>query len=169
MGKLILLSGDIIENSKNVEAIVNPNNKYMDYGCGVCGAIYEAVGIEQMENYCHNKWIKDMEVNEIRITTGFSLLKDIIHIYAPIYTQEQHPMEKLKEGYLKLFETIKKEKYKSVIIPPLATGFHGYSHKETAEMVMKLLDEFCKNNDVAIIFDLFDEDTKKIYEKFKKK
>ncbi len=35
---------------------------------GVCGAIYDSVGIERMENYCHNKWLKEMEVNEIRIT-----------------------------------------------------------------------------------------------------
>lgn len=35
MGKLIIAVGDIIDvaNKYNVEAIVNPNNKYMDYGC----------------------------------------------------------------------------------------------------------------------------------------
>ena len=44
---LKIVSGDIIENAQkyNVEAIVNPNNKYMDYGCGVCGAIYDAAGL----------------------------------------------------------------------------------------------------------------------------
>ena len=33
---LKIVSGNIIENAKKyeVEAIVNPNNKYMDYGCG---------------------------------------------------------------------------------------------------------------------------------------
>ncbi len=43
MKNLILVSGDIIENSNkyNVEAIVNTANKYMDYGGGVCGAIYD--------------------------------------------------------------------------------------------------------------------------------
>ena len=42
MKNLILVSGDIIENSNkyNVEAIVNIANKYMDYGGGVCGAQY---------------------------------------------------------------------------------------------------------------------------------
>ena len=115
---LKIISGDIIENAKKyeVEAIVNPNNKFMDYGCGVCGAIYDAAGIDKMETYCHNKWIKDMEVNEIRITPGFSLLKEIIHIYAPIYTQEKYPIEKLKECYLKLFNKIIKEKYKLLAI-----------------------------------------------------
>ena len=166
MGKLKIISGDIIENSKDVEAIVNPANKYMNYGCGVCGAIYEAAGIEQLETYCHNKWIRDMEVNEVRVTTGFALLKDIIHIYAPIYYEEQQPIEKLKEGYLKLFEVIKKEEYKSVIIPSLATGFHGYQHEEVAERVIKVLDDFCKNNDVEITFNLYDEETKAIYKQY---
>lgn len=168
MKNLILVSGDIIENANkyNIEAIVNPANKYMDYGSGVCGAIYDKAGIEQLENYCHNKWNKDMEVNEIRITTGFALLKDIIHIYAPRYYEEQQPIEKLKEGYLKLFEVIIKEGYKSVIIPSLGTGFHCYTHEEVAEMVINLLNEFCKNNDVKIIFDLVDDETKAIYEQY---
>ena len=71
MGKLILESGDIIKNSTNIEAIVNPANSYMDYGGGVCGAIYENAGIELLENYCHNKWTNEMKVNEIRITPRF--------------------------------------------------------------------------------------------------
>lgn len=91
MKNLILVSGDIIENSNkyNVEVIVNTANKYMDYGGGVCGAIYNKVGIDKLETYCHSKWTKDIEVNEIRITTGFSLCKDIIHIYCPRYYEEQ--------------------------------------------------------------------------------
>ena len=166
MGILRIISGDIIENSRDVEAIVNPANKYMDYGCGVCGAIYESIGVEQLENYCHSKWIKDMQVNEIRITTGFSLLKDIIHVYAPIYVEEKEPISKLRDGYLKLLDVIKREEYKCVIIPSIATGFHGYQHEDVAEMVMSLLKEFCQNNDVEIIFNLYDENTKKIYEKY---
>lgn len=119
-----------------------------------------------METYCHNKWFKDMEVNEIRITPGFALLKEIIHIYAPIYTQEEQPLDKLKECYLNLFDAIKKENYKGVIVPSLATGFHGYLHEEVAEMVMELLKDFCNNNDIGIIFNLYDEETKSIYEQY---
>ena len=139
MKNLILVSGDIIENSNkyNVETIVNTANKYMDSG-GVCGAIYNKVGINKLETYYHSKWIKDMEVNEIRITTGFSLCKDIIHIYCPRYYEEQQPLEKLKESYQNLFNTILKEKYTSVIVPSLATGFHGYEHQDVAQMVIKL-------------------------------
>lgn len=49
--------------------------------------------------------------------------------------------------------------------PILATGFHGYEHQDVAQMVIELLTEFCSNNDVKIIFNLFDEDTLQIYEK----
>lgn len=166
MKNLILVSGDIIENANNynVEAIVNPANEYMEYGGGVCGAIYDKAGIKQLETYCQNKWKDNMQVNEVRITTGFALCKDIIHIHPPRYYEEEKPAEKLKNSYIKLFESIKKERYKSVIIPSLGTGHYGYSHQEVAEMVIQLLTCFCNDNDITIIFNLFDEETKNIYE-----
>ena len=83
-------------------------------------------------------------------------------------TFDTFPIKKLKEGYLKLFEVIIKEGYKSVIIPSLGTGFHCYEHEEVAEMVINLLNEFCKNNDIEIILDLYDDETKAIYEQYLK-
>ncbi|MBQ3407865.1 MAG: macro domain-containing protein [Clostridia bacterium] len=125
------------------------------------------LGVEQIENYCHFRWQKEMNVNEIRITTGFALLKDIIHIYAPIYNQEKEPLNKLKESYLTLFEVVRKEKYSKVIIPSIATGFHCYRHEDVAELVINLLEIFCSNNeDIDIIFNLYDEKTKCIYEQY---
>lgn len=113
MGNLVIVSGDIIKNAEKVEAIVNSTNKYMDYGSGVCGAIYRAAGVELLETYCYSKWLVEMQVNEIRITAGFRLLKEIIHIYCPRYYEEKEPIEKLKESYIKLFNRIKEEQYKS--------------------------------------------------------
>lgn len=55
---------------------------------GVCGAIYDSVGIERMENYCHNKWLKEMEVNEIRITPRIQFTKRYYsYICTDIYTR----------------------------------------------------------------------------------
>lgn len=168
MKNLILVSGDIIDNANNysVEAIVNPANEYMEYGGGVCGAIYDKAGVEQLETYCHNKWKDEMQVNEVRITTGFALCKDIIHIHPPRAYEEEKPIEKLKDSYIKLLESIKQEKYNSVIIPSLGTGHYGYSHEEVAEIVIKLLTCFCNDNDFTIVFNLFDEETKSIYTKY---
>lgn len=97
---------------------------------------------------------------------GFALLKEVIHVYAPIYSQEKEPLQKLKECYLNLFKVIKNEKYKSVILPSLATGFHCYIHEEVAEMVIELLKEFCGNYDVEIIFNLYDKKTAEIYRQY---
>lgn len=166
MGNLYIVSGDIIKNAEKTEAIVNSTNKYMDFGSGVCGAIYKAAGVELLETYCHSKWLKEMQVNEIRITTGFRLLKEIIHIYCPRYYEEKEPLEKLKQSYIKLLETIQEEQYKSVIIPSLGTGVHGYQHEDVAEIVINLLKDFTNNNDIDIIFDLMDDKTKEIYLKY---
>ncbi len=103
----------------------------------------------------------------LELRRGFALLKEIIHVYAPIYSQEQDPLKKLKECYLNLFEVIKKEEYKTVVIPSLATGFHFYKHEEVAEMVISLLEEFCtKNSDITIIFNLYNEKIADIYKKY---
>ena len=67
---------------------------------------------------------------------------------------------------MNLFEVIKQEKYKNVIIPSLGTGHYGYMHQEVAEMVMQLLCDFCRNNDVTIIFNLLDETVKTIYKQY---
>ena len=67
---------------------------------------------------------------------------------------------------MNLFEIIKQERYKSVIIPSLGTGHYGYMHQEVAEMVMQLLCGFCRCNDITIIFNLLDETVKTIYKQY---
>ena len=67
---------------------------------------------------------------------------------------------------MKLFEVITKEKYKSVIITSLGTGHYGYTHQEVAELVAKLLKDFCSNNETKVLFNLLNEDVKKIYEPY---
>lgn len=49
-----MLTGDIIENSKDMNAIVNAQNKYMIDGSGICGAVYRNAGIELLD-YCQKK------------------------------------------------------------------------------------------------------------------
>ena len=41
MGKLNIVSGNIMDYLENKDLIINSSNKYMMCGSGVCGAIYK--------------------------------------------------------------------------------------------------------------------------------
>lgn len=151
MGKLYFLTGDIIENSKNMDAIVNAQNKYMLNGSGICGAVYRGAGVELLD-YCKKEYPIPMEPCEVRITPGFKLNMDIIHSYAPIFREWDNPIEKLLEAYNNILVEIKNKEYVKVIIPSLGTGIHGYKHEDVAYQVINLLYEFCNTTNVDIYF-----------------
>lgn len=149
MGKLHLTCGDYISNSLDMNAIVNAQNKYMQNGSGICGAVYRASGVELME-YCQNKYKENMINGEVRITPGFNLPSDIIHVLTPKYYEESDPINSLMDCYDNLLLSIKEKKYKKVLIPSLGTGVHGYKHEDVVKPLMNLLMGFCKMNDVDI-------------------
>lgn len=149
LGKLFLLSGDYIDNSKGMDAIVNAANKYMINGSGICGAIYNSIGVELI-NYCKDTFNKNMVNNEVRITPGFNLNMDIIHILAPKAYEETNPIDELLIGYKNLLNTITEKKYKNVLMCSLGTGIHGYKHKDVAKPLISLLNNYCRINEVNI-------------------
>ncbi len=162
MGKLHLITGDIIENSVGMDAIVNAQNKYMIRGSGICGAIYSAAGNE-LEEYCKENYKTNMKDKEVRITPGFNLNMDIIHVLAPKYFEQQNPLEELIDTYNNLLKSIKENNYKKVLIPSLGTGFHGYKHNEVAKEVINVLNNFCNNNDIDIYFINLNQEVTNIY------
>ena len=164
MGKLYLITGDIIDKSKNMDAIVNAQNKYMIHGSGICGAIYNAAG-PKLQEYCHNTYKTNMIDGEVRITPGFNLNIPIIHILAPKSFEQIEPISALINSYNNLLREITKNNYKKIIIPSLGTGYHGYNHIEVAKPVIELLYNFCKNNEVEIYFINYQEEATNIYKK----
>ena len=151
MGRLYLTTGDYIKNSKNKDAIVNAANQYMINGSGICGAIYNAAGIELLE-YCQRTFNNNMNTGEVRITPGFNIKSDIIHVLAPKYYEESNPIESLLNTYKNLLDEILKNNYKNVLLCSLGTGIHGYKHEYVAKPLITLLINFCKINDVNIFF-----------------
>ena len=151
MGRLFLTTGDYISNSNGMDAIVNAANKYMAYGSGICGAIYVAAGVELID-YCKNTYIEDMVNNEVRITPGFKLNMDIIHILAPKAFEEENPIDELMKSYKNLLDSILRKGYKKVLVCSIGTGIHGYKHEDVANPIIRLLNNFCKINDVEIYF-----------------
>lgn len=163
MGRLILKYGNILDYLDGMDAIVNSANKYMICGSGVCGAIYKKANKDKLEKYCKNSFKETMKVNEIRITPGFDLGIDIIHIYCSKYYESENPIEDLKQSYINLFEVAKEKEYKNIISVSLGTGFHGYNHNEIAKDIVILIANLVKKVDINFVFILPSVEIIKLY------
>ncbi len=168
MGKFNILYGDIFDYLEGMDAIINSNNQYMIYGSGICGQIYKRAGKEKLEEYCRNNFKKNMKVNEVRITPGFNLGIEIIHIYCPKVYESKEPLKELLESYENIFEIAKERNYKNIISSSLGTGIHGYKHNEIAKEIINMIKKAVNIYDVNFNFILTNKETFKIYNHYYK-
>lgn len=166
MGELILKCGNIFDYLDGMDVIVNSTNKYMVCGGGICGAIYKIANKDKLEDYCKNHFSKLMKANEIRITPGFDLGIDIIHIYCPKYYESKNPIEDLKQSYISVFKISKERYYKNIISVSLGTGIHGYKHNEIAKEVVDVIKELVNIYEINFCLVLADKETMKKYIRF---
>lgn len=163
MGKLNIVSGNILEFLDNKDLIVNSANQYMIYGSGVCGAIYKKANKELLEDYCKKNYKEYMKVNEVRITPGYDLGIDILHIYCPKYYESIIPLQDLLDSYNNIFSSAKKKGYKSIVSVSLGTGVHGYKHNDIAKDIVIRLNKLVKEYDIDFTLVLPSEEIREIY------
>ncbi len=78
----ILVQGDLTE--RKVDAIVNAANTHLVEGSGVCGAIFQKAGSEQLQKAC--ELLSPVETGNVVITPAFNLpSKFVIHAVGPIW------------------------------------------------------------------------------------
>lgn len=165
MGKLTIVSGNILEYLNNKDLIVNSANKYMSYGSGVCGVIYKHANKVLLEKYCHEHYQNHMKVNEVRFTPGFDLGMDILHIYCLKYYESKEPLKELMESYNNIFMWAKKKGYRSIISVSLGTGVHGYKHDDIAKDLVIRLNKLVKEYDIDFTLVLPSKEIKEMYSK----
>ncbi len=141
MYKVNIVSGNIFDYLVGMDAIVNSNNQQMIAGSGVCGVIYKTANKNLLEEYCKLNFKENMKVNEVRVTPGFDLDIDIIHIYAPKYYESSNPLEDLLKGYENIFKASKEKNYKNIVSISIGTGIHGYSHEMVGRVLYNKLKE----------------------------
>lgn len=163
MRRLNIVSGNILDNLDNKDLIVNSANRYMSYGSGVCGVIYNKANKKLLEEYCKNHYTEDMKVNEVRFSSGFDLGIDILHIYCPKSYECNNQIEKLLESYNNIFVEAKKKEYKSIVSVSLGTGVHGYKHNDIAKDIVNRLNELVKEYDIDFTLVLPNEEVKNLY------
>lgn len=163
MCRLNIVGGNILEHLRGKDLIVNSANQYMIYGSGVCGVIYKKANKELLENYCKQHYNEYMKVNEVRITPGFDLGIDILHIYCPKYYESKTPLLDLLDSYNKIFLSAKKKGYKNIVSVSLGTGVHGYKHIDIAKDIVIKLKELVKEYNIDFTLVLPSEEIEKIY------
>lgn len=169
--KIKIIKGDITKlKQKNidVEAIVNAAKPSLEGGGGVDGAIHKAVG-EKLLGECLKIKPNPNRCNsgEAVITSGFELVKYIIHTVGPIWIDGKSNEAKILENcYDSIFKIIFENNIKSVAIPMISTGVYGYpfdkASKIALESIMKNLE---KNNSIDFVYIVIFED--KNYKLFK--
>ena len=166
MWKLNIVSGNIFDYLEGKDLIVNSANQYMIYGSGVCGAIYKMADKDLLEQYCKEHFKENMKVNEIRITPGFNIGIDVLHIYCPKYYQGEDSINKLLESYNNIFISAKENNYNNIVSVSIETGIHGYKHNDIAKIVIEKLNYLVNKYDIDFILILPNEEIKEIYSYF---
>lgn len=128
---LRLVEGDITE--RNVDAIVNPANSYLQHGGGVAGAIVRKGGNAIQEE--SNK-IGFVEVgSSVTTTSGLLHCKAIIHTVGP-RIGEGNEDEKLSKAINTCLEVSLQKGFKSISIPAISSGIFGFPKDRCAKILV---------------------------------
>ncbi|HET8793801.1 MAG TPA: macro domain-containing protein [Nitrososphaeraceae archaeon] len=128
---LTLVEGDITE--RNVDAIVNPANSYLQHGGGVAGAIVRKGGklIQKESNE-----IGFVPVGTSVITTGGNLpCKAVIHTVGP-RMGEGNEDEKLRKAINGCLEIGLQYSFKSISVPAISSGIFGFPKDRCAKILV---------------------------------
>ena len=134
-----IVRGSVVD--ARVDAIVNAANNQLLYDDGVCGAIFEAAGFENLQEEC--ELYEYCETGKAIITHGYDLkAKWIIHAVGPVYDESSNPSEELKSAYLSSLKLAEEYNLESIAFPCLSTGYFGYPLKEASEIAINTIKEY---------------------------
>lgn len=125
-----------VENITDVDAIVNPANRWLNHGGGVAGALLKAASpkLQEKSNQILQTFSsQSLPVGSVVVTGSYNLqkqgIKKIMHAVGPDCRDSEensNRKELLKKTYENIFALAKKEGLKSIAIPSISTGIFGY-------------------------------------------
>ncbi len=159
MTKIEIVQGDITQQP-DIDAIVNAANDLLEPGGGVCGAIYRAAGVDQLDRaikYLYADENAGCPTGQCVHTPAFDLPnRFIIHAVGPIYPKFTPSMaattelaeigraanqQRIDEAASCLASAYSQSLIladvlgcKSVAFPAISTGIYGYPPEEAAEV-----------------------------------
>ena len=175
-GKIKLWKGDIV--TLKVDVIVNAANSKL-LGCFIpqhnCidNVIHSAAGL-QLRNEC-DRLMKlqgcDEKVGGAKITSAFNLpSKHVIHTVGPQIPQTSKPSSKdcsdLANCYKSCLTIADEYNLKSIAFCCISTGVFNFPQKQAAEIAVKTVEDYLKNNETSleyVIFNVFTDEDYLIY------
>lgn len=140
-----------------VDIIVNAANTNLQMGSGVCGAIFNAAGADELQAACDK--LSPIKTGEAAITDGFKLpAKHIIHTAEPIYRDGKSGEEmQLCSCYKNSLELAVKHKCKSIAFPLISSGIYRYPKREALQIATSSIQEFLQHNELEVYLAVFDK------------
>lgn len=142
------------------DAIVNAANRELKRGGGVCGAIFKAAGIKEMENACRS--LGPIETGDAVATPGFSLpARYVIHTAGPIYSGKKEDRELLSSCYRNSLALAEKLHLTSIAFPLISSGIYGYPADEAEEVAVEAILSFLEAHDMTVYLIILKESERK--------
>ncbi len=128
-----VIEGDITR--VKADAIVNAANTELSKGGGVCGAVFQAAGVDKLTEACRQ--IGGCETRSAVMTPAFDIkcAKIIIHAVGPIYTQysAEESRRLLRSAYESAIKLAAESGCTTIAFPAISTGIYGYPLDEACQ------------------------------------
>ncbi len=161
--KLSIIQGDITRQA--TDAIVNAANSSLMGGGGVDGAIHRAGGLAILEE-CKQIVARQgrLPTGKAVITTGGNLkVSFVIHTVGPVwYGGDKGESDLLASAYRESLKLAAEKGLSSISFPSISTGAYGYPVDKAAEVAIKTVTDFLREQVTSIkevVFVLFDSVT----------
>lgn len=148
-----------------VDAVVNAANSRLKMGGGVCGAIFNAAGAQELQAECD--LMGGCNTGDAVMTKGYNLpAKYIIHAVGPVWNGGNSNEEKLLAAcYINSLNIAKENNLNSIAFPLISSGIYGYPKDKAFRVAVYAIQEFLLESDMLVYLIVFDKKAVEISEK----
>ena len=149
-----------------VDAIVNAANTDLAMGGGVCGAIFKAAGVQELQAACNQ--VAPIKTGEAAIIPSFALpCKYVIHAVGPVYRHwnAQQSEALLRSAYTESLRLASKNHIQSIAFPLISSGIFGYPKDEALKVASSAITDYLQSSDMDVFLAVFDKTAFAVSEK----